>query len=233
MRIWIDPNSIEHEIKKLSSNVDVIKGVIVREIAQQVYAEWVKQTMYNLHTTRDKYIEELSITQTSEFVFEVGIQNENSLAGKIEGGSPPFDMKIGFQNSSKKVSTKKGGWYLTIPFKIGTPSTSNTSGQFSSVMPRSVYNAVREAIRNNKPVNLPNKYSQPLKPHHKSPIFAGIKSTQHSGGNRSYSTFRRVSDKSDPRAWIHPGFQARNIMDRVIGNISVDQIISNILRNFT
>ena len=34
----------------------------------------------------------------------------------------------------------------------------------------------------------------------------------------SYNSFRRVSDKSDPSSWIHPGFTAANLAEKAFDN---------------
>lgn len=55
-----------------------------------------------------------------------------------------------------------------------------------------------------------------LRPHHKTDIYAGMvrerKVYQHAEQSQ-YSTFRRVSDNSDPGSWIHPGIEGHRLFD--------------------
>jgi hypothetical protein len=37
-------------------------------------------------------------------------------------------------------------------------------------------------------------------------------------GHSQYLTFRRISDKSDPKSWQHPGVEARPISEAVAEN---------------
>ena len=45
-------------------------------------------------------------------------------------------------------------------------------------------------------------------------------------------TFRRVSDKSDPNSWIHPGFDARKFMDKALDQTQIPQVVDMVLDNF-
>lgn len=53
-----------------------------------------------------------------------------------------------------------------------------------------------------------------LRSHHKTDIYAGmVRETKvyRKKEQPQYKTFRRVSDNSDPAAWIHPGIEARHL----------------------
>jgi hypothetical protein len=55
-----------------------------------------------------------------------------------------------------------------------------------------------------------------LRPHHKTDIYAGMvreQKTYRKATQSKYSTFRRVSDKSDASAWIHPGIEGVHLFE--------------------
>ncbi len=54
----------------------------------------------------------------------------------------------------------------------------------------------------------------PLLPHHKTDLYAGMvrqQKTYEKATQSQYTTFRRVSEHSDPRAWVHPGIEGRHL----------------------
>jgi len=158
----------------------------------------------------------------------------------IEEGAGPFDQKEGFKKSSKKHIKKDGGWYLTIPFSVGNPSSQVTSG-FSSIMPKEIYNVVKKqniSSTTNRSAGLlntdlpaqfqvPNKRaaiiipeSQSFKEYqHKSSIYKGLfKQKDAITGQSNYGSFRRVSDKSDEDSWIHKGFSAAGLAEKAFNS---------------
>ena len=46
-----------------------------------------------------------------------------------------------------------------------------------------------------------------------------------------YGRIRTVSGRSDPNSWVHPGFQARNLMEQAAANLEriVPGIIDGVL----
>ena len=44
--------------------------------------------------------------------------------------------------------------------------------------------------------------------------------------------FRRVSENSDPGAWIHPGFEAKHLMEAAIDEMDVDNIVDQTVDEF-
>jgi len=163
------------------------------------------------------------------------VELKGFLPNAIESGLSAFDMKEGFANSPKAKRTKSGGWYLTIPFRIGTP---NSSGQNFPAMPADVYQAIRagrKADVSNLPSNVRGVVSDPARGKvwesyaSKTSIFEGVTQTSNNPDtNRStYGTFRRVSNKSDANSWIHTGIQARNLFDKAWEDTDIDKIIND------
>lgn len=210
-----------------TSELEAFAKVVKGKILTEVYANLVQSAKQKLTTSRQEYIKGITLDEDS--IYLIG-----ELPNAVEDGCGPFDQKIGFANSSKIKKGKRGGWYLTIPFRIGTP---NSGGVLSSaIMPRDIY----DAIRSKKAVDLSNTPPQTRgsvtdsktgkiweEYQNKYSVFAGITQNKNTETNRStYNTFRRVSDKSDPNSWIHPGIQAHNLMDLSWANTDIDKIIN-------
>jgi hypothetical protein len=165
----------------------------------------------------------------------------------IEEGINPFDMKPGLLNSPKAKLTKDGGRYITVPFRHGTPGTVALPA-----MPESIYGrakALSYSRRKNFLMALftgrkyswggrLEKTSEGQRSHTGSHPGAGYtwKSGQFSGmvkmgkpNHTQYMTFRRVSSKSDPSSWQHPGVKPRPIREAVIENTKEEvlQLIRN------
>ena len=147
----------------------------------------------------------------------------------IEEGVGAFDMKAGFERSSKKKLTKKGGWYLTIPFRWATPNAIGESSVFNARLPVSIHDAAKKldgvAIELG---DIPAKYQvKKARPSitnlglketfneykHKTNIYQGVSRRRDTDGGSTYMSFRRVSSNSDDMSWIHTGINAYNLAD--------------------
>jgi len=180
------------------------------------------------------------------------------LVKMLEEGCSAFDEKIGFSQSDKKKIKKDKGWYLTIPLTHGTP---NTTGEFvGPPMPVEIH---KEMLKKPTDVptttgmrteglklgEIPDEYQPPKSRalieatgtnqrweeyKHKASIYAGIiKTTSSVTGQSGYISFRRVSDKSDPDSWIHPGFEERNFMDKALDEFSAheEEVVGNAINS--
>jgi hypothetical protein len=138
-------------------------------------------------------------------------------ARSIEKGVKSFDMKIGFKKSPKTSYTKEGGWYLTIPLRQYTPNSKKSGRMPAIIYKRAKSLAPGAALRE---ASLPEVFKDLKTSHagyqHKAPIYAGLQRKANADLSRSkYFTFRRVSEKSDPSSWIHPGFPPAKIMGQI------------------
>ena len=219
----------------------------IKEITAAFAGQWVAQAKQDLNVTKMRYINNLKVVDEGRMLGAVVLDYTDPLVRMIEEGASAFDMKEGFEKSSKKHIKKDGGWYLTVPFKMGTPGTQTSSG-FANIMPMEVYNIVSK-----KPVSNTTNRSQGLTSseigtgngvpqnfqaprvrativeipksqafqeyQHKSSIFQGVsKTTDAVTGQSSYGSFRRVSDLSDASSWIHPGINAANLAEKAFDN---------------
>jgi hypothetical protein len=80
-----------------------------------------------------------------------------------------------------------------------------------------------------------------LKPHHQTSIYAGMRrerkpytnpATGKTTTQSSYYTFRTISENSNPDAWLHPGIQARHLLDKVVEHVRriAPAVIGRVLR---
>lgn len=224
---------------------------VLDEVGQRFYEHWYNEAGQSLKQTKREYQRGLYVEKPTPDSIIVGLTGW--LPNAIEQGLQPFDMKEGFAKSNKrKPAYRKNastGWYLTIPFRHGTPGIVAESGIFSGVMPSQVYKVAKKALRDGSSLmdkQLPAEFQiKGIRPEvvnnitnqifpqyqHKSSIYQGmIKSDKEHHGH--YVTFRRVSDQSDPNSWIHKGFTSYNLMGKSLNNFPIDRIISNIKEEF-
>lgn len=244
MRDVIEEFSLsEGEREELSSSI--IDGIIF-----ECEKTWRDSVNRELRSTRNDYLRAVYIDRVSnnEVIFGLRDSKENPLPIMIEEGTGAWDEKEGFSQSNKAKTKIGGGWYLSIPFKHATPKSLGESSAFSSVMPREVYNIAKKASNPLKLKDLPEEYRvKGITPgyevrgvkkeiyQHKSAEYEGLQRRDISSGKEKrgeYMTFRRVSDKSDPNSWIHPGFEAKKFMDRAIDSPSIDTVVDRTVDDF-
>ena len=227
------------DLQQFSLTREETEGIVdytIKEITAKFAEQWEATAREELHQTRDRYISNLFVVDSGRMQGMVILDySKDPLIKGLEEGLSSFDEKIGFENSPKKKVTKSGGWYLTIPFKIGTPDAIGEGSGFSFNMSSEVYPIIQS-----KPVDSQGKATLTLKEipasqaipqtraainaiptskafeayTHKTSVNQGIVKTVDSvTGQSSYNSFRRVSDKSDPNAFIHPGIPAKNLAE--------------------
>ena len=225
---------------------------VLDELGKRYYDALFTKAGQELKQTKSEYQKGIYIENPTEDSIVIGLAGW--LPNAIEQGIQPFDMKDGFSKSSKrKPAYRKNastGWYITIPFRHGTPGIVAESGIFSNVMPKTVYEVAKKQLKTEndslKVSDLPaefqikgirkevvNNITKQIFPEytHKSSIYEGMKrsSMEHHG---QYVTFRRVSDQSDPNSWIHSGIVAHNLMTKALDTFPIDRIISQIKEDF-
>jgi len=229
-----------------------LEGLIdhsVKELAVQFGKAWEDEAKYNLAGTRNQYIQGLVVGD--EGIFKGSVSLVGFLPNAIESGLSAFDQKQGFSQSNKRKMKKDGGWYLTVPFRHATPDALGESSVFSSVLPPEVYSVMKSKrgnpITGRKVLSrgeLPAQHRIPstrkaiqvgsqnfLKYKHKSAKYEGLRKNESVKGG-SYGTFRRVSDKSDTNAWIHPGILARNFAEQAFNNFDIDRTLDIIVDEY-
>jgi len=76
-----------------------------------------------------------------------------------------------------------------------------------------------------------------LRPHHKTDIYAGMvrqEKTYRAATQNQYTTFRRISENSDPEAWVHPGIEGRHLFREAAdyANVAASDLIGRAFRAF-
>lgn len=168
-------------------------------------------------------------------VFLLEGKGDGKLGLMIEMGHEAFDQKPSFLNSPKRKAKKSGeGFYLTIPFRVATAEAIAASPIFASKQTQELQKIAKNLKqgeylnKNNVPQELQNygvreEMSNYPEYKHKSFDYQGLRhSTKENHGQ--YEMFRRVSDESDPNSWIHPGFEAKNFMEKALQEIQIEKI---------
>ena len=223
---------------------------VLDEIGDRFADCWRNKAGQELHQTKKEYQRSIYVERPDTNSVVIGLKGW--LPNAVEKGLEPFDMKLeGFSKSSKRKFKKGGGWYLTVPFRIGTPGIVAESTIFSTTIPASVHKVAKEKLSSGKAKSLsvsdlPKEFQargvrsevknkitgQTFSEYqHKSPIFEGMQKSNKEGHSH-YTTFRRVSDLSDPNSWIHTGIIAHNLMEKTLNDFPIAQIISNAKENF-
>ena len=248
MQISIDTNSIRDSYDVSDEQIDSIIDSVTKDITISYAGYLEQQAKENLHKTRNIYIRNIKILDEGRMKGAVLLDySKNALVKMIEEGASAFDMKTGFEHSSKKHTKADGGWFLTIPFKAASSEAIGESDVFSgSKLPEAVYEVVKNkdadiptagGFKSKGLVNaeIPEQYRAPKtraavtsiitnqrfeEYKNKGNIYAGLSKIQDSvTGQNTYQSFRRVSDKSDANSWIFPGMSAKNLTDKAMSDL--------------
>ena len=212
---------------------------VLRNISDEYYRKWEGLAMDTLHSTRIEYLTAMFVYSNIEGTcMTFGMSPRQSKLGFMrEEGASPWDIKTGMENSQKKHMKKDGsGWYITVPFRHATSEAVAESMIFSDKMPKEVEQLVKTTGR---PLNLADLETVDLMYRgesrrgdvryiHKNAIYEGLKRTDISSTNKEnrggYFTFRRISDKSDPNSWSHPGFEPLKLMEKALQEVNFDTL---------
>lgn len=206
----------------LISQMQTAVSSAIRDTVEVVKDEWEQTARRKLKSTFPDYYMGLNEYNSVEFPDEM--TGVITLRGKwpnmLETGFPPFDMKKGFKRSERATRTGKGGWYLTIPMRHRTP---NSTGLMvgGNPMPRDIYNQARKLQPKQRLTGTEDRYPPQTSwtgYQHKSGLYEGMirNIKQYPKAQQgTYYTFRRVSNKSDPTAWWHPGFDGVHAMQYI------------------
>lgn len=248
--VKIDVSDFVSEWNLTAQETDLLIFNILDEIAVRFSDNWKKQADQSLKQTRSEYQNSIYIEKPDPYSVEIGLRGW--LPNAVEKGLEPFDLKKdAFSLSNKRKFKKGGGWYLTIPFRIGTPGIVADSTLFSTVMPEQVYQVALRELRGDSKKSLSasqlpeefrvkgvrpevvNRITKQVFPEyqHKNSIYEGMRRSdkEHHG---HYVTFRRVSDLSDLNSWIHSGITAHNLMEKTFSEFPFAQIVSNVKEKF-
>lgn len=237
--IEINSDDLISQYNISKEDVEKIIDYTIKEITGQFAIAWEEQAKLDLSSTRARYIKNLRVVDEGRMSGAVILDySKDPLVKMIEEGSTALDIKNGFAKSSKKKQKADGiGWYLTIPLKAGNPEALETGG-FATILPTQIYNVLKKEVISSvtgrsqglQADQIPSEYKIPKtrsgfssiptsktfeEYKHKSSIYQGMfKQKDSVTGQNTYGSFRRVSDKSDPNAWIHPGLNQANLAEK-------------------
>lgn len=206
----------------LANQIQAAASAAVSSSLMAAKSKWEQIAQERLTTSRTDYL--LGLNADDSFQMEDDFSGSLTLRGKwpnmLESGFPTFDIKDGFKKSGKVKTKKDGGWYLTIPFRQRTPNTTG-SAVGGQAMPTDIYSQAR-MMRGRQTLTGTETNYPPQKSwtgyQHKNGLYEGMSrnTKQYNKATQSaYFTFRRVSDKSDPQSWIHPGFAGIKAVDTI------------------
>lgn len=256
--IFIDTSSfVFTNVSK--DNIEKMCDNIAKGLAYSYSQRLTAEANNALHRTKKRYINAITLVDSGRMQGTVLLDySKDKMVKMIEEGATPFDMKIKMLQGAKVKIGKNGGRYLTIPFRVGTPDAVGESDAFTSIMPDAIYQVVKGKETNIvTPTGsrsaglmmkeLPKKYQIPNTRAaitdskgkilfdaytNKSPLFLGlIKSRDAVTGQNKYNTFRRVSERSDKNAFIHPGIERYNLISKALNNFNQEREVSVQLSN--
>lgn len=214
---------------------------VLDNIGAQFADAWRNEAGKTLKQTKQQYQRAIYIEKPDNNSLIVGLAGW--LPNAVEQGVGPFDMKLGFKDSDKKHIKKGGGWWLSIPFRFATPEALGESTVFANIIPNQVYEVAKTILKDEKtslsvtalPAQFRIKQTRPevfniktkelFKAYeHKTSIYEGMRNVG-AKGHSQYMTFRRVSDLSDPMAWIHTGIKSANLLERTLQDFPIDRIV--------
>lgn len=229
---------LKYEVKSLSS-------FILDRVSADFMDKWENQIVDNLHSTRNEYRKGIFQEETGDDSVVIGLTPRQSrLSMMIEDGSSQFDEKMGFSKSDKKKLGKNGQWYITVPFRYATSEALGESMSFSSKLPSPIQQMVKSQ---ETPLNLSEiksgapEYADIGKNvtsgyQHKFNIYEGLHRVEIGSGSTekrgAYMNFRRVSENSDPASWIHPGFEAKHLMEAAVDNMDISTLVDMVVDEF-
>ena len=224
-------------ISGIQAHIDSLATQAINSTLIATKARWEQEAQYKLHTTRADYILGLNADNSIEFPDKhTGVLTlRGKWANALETGFQPFDIKDGFSKSKYKKARKDGtGWYLTVPYRHRTaPSSGVAVG--GRVMPKDIYSQARKLKQGQRLTGTESAYPAQVSwkgYQHKNGIYEGmIKNTKQydKTSQNTYTTFRRVSDKSDPNSWWHKGYAGIHAIDTV--SLFAQETFSNVFNN--
>lgn len=239
----IDISPVIEEFSQLADRSDELSAFVLSRIVENYMFDWETKVNGELKQTRQEYKKAMFSEFEDSRNAVVGLlPTESNLGLMIEDGASSWDMKSGFEKSSKKTQKADGGWYLTIPFRYATTEAIGESMVFSGKLPKEVQKVAKKVAPAAVALqDLPKQYqkiglNKTSGYKHKFNIYEGlskrnIASTQNEKRS-GYMNFRRVSDNSDDGSWQHPGFEAKKFMETTMDSLDIGTVVDNAIDDF-
>lgn len=240
--VIIDLSGVVNEFILDENETKSLSRYVLSNISDEYMRVWERNINNSLHSTRSRYREAIFTEQPDDYSMVFGMTpTKSKLAMMLEDGASQWDIKSGFENSSKKHTKKDGsGWYLTVPFRWATSEAVAESMTFVNKMPKDIEKLVKTTGRPLKLSDLPSQYrdvrTSSVGYRHRASIYEGLQrrdiSSTEKENRGGYFTFRRVSDKSEANSWIHPGFEPLKLMEKSLSELRLDYIVDESIDKF-
>jgi len=233
LHIDLDQNGLSIDDLLAPKIVGAVQSALVTSLAV-VQDKWQSLAQQKLKSSRPLYLMGLDFNSViypfGGDSFSGAVELFGKFPNMLENGFSAFDIKSGFQKSSKKTVTKNGGWYLTIPIRHSTPG----AFMYGNSMTKDIYSQARK-LADNESLSVKGGADQSWTGYqHKTNINDGLTRIvkTYSGGTKQsqYVTFRRVSNNSDSSSWQHPGFVGVKIADE-LASFAMDTLAKNLDRS--
>ena len=220
------------DVKRLGTNLDTQIGssvsnaisVSIQNSLALVKDEWQRRIQSTLNSSRPLYLMGLDFNSVvypyGNDVFAGAVILRGKFPNMLESGFAPFDEKLGFSKSTRKHTSKDGGWYLTIPMRHSVPG----SFMYGQPMSKQIY-AQAKKLGHKESLRIDGGQKTSWTGYvHKNNIDDGLTRIVKSYHNPNtgkvtnqsqYLTFRRVSDKSDPLSFWHPGYKGVKMAEQL------------------
>jgi len=252
--ISIDLEGVFEEFSMSAQESGNLVDFVVKEVTARTAEAWANEAKRILRSSRAQYLRSLIVVDKGRF--EGAVVLTGVVPNMVERGADPFDMKAGFSRSSKKKYNKKGGWYLTIPFRFASAGALGESDVFSGILPKEVYQEIKQTpVKQNIDISklpegqqipgvrkqiIPKSSRIPISTNfkeyqHKTSIFSGLQKRDSSSANKTSSqfvSFRRVGSESDDNAFIHKGMVARNLAEKAIDIVNIPVLTDKLVDEF-
>lgn len=246
--IDLDLTEVVEEFTLSKDEAKEMATEVVNAVSRAIYREWAAAARKELSSTRQGYIRGLQMISNDNLTNAIVLRG--AFNNMLEDGVSSYDMKIGFSKSPKVKFNKKGGWYLTIPFRMSVPGSLGENAAFSGSLPEEVYQAIQKLDKGGlSKSDIPSKYrlgsmskwdpsavkNKTSGYKHKHSIFEGVQKFTGEYENtkqNQYGSFRRVGANSNPGAFIHAGLKQGKFADKALQNVDTDIIVDNAVDNF-
>jgi len=182
----------------------------VSRIAEGAHHFLVSAAQETLHATAQSYIR--GLMENDSVKIETNrcvVQLVGAQANALENGWDSFDMKPGLLGGKK---------FANIMFRFATPKKDGGAKSFvGPTMSQDAYKAIKNAQRRNPGAHtirssFTGKAEKPWYATGRESAMLAVRG--YGPKDRQYLTFRRVSRNSDPRAFIHPGFEGAQLFPK-------------------
>lgn len=240
--VTIDTTDTIGEFSLTREQAQQMNKFILDSVVDSFVRQWEEEVDNSLHSTRAEYKKGIFQESPDENTIIVGLTpRQSKLSMMLEDGVTQFDIKAGMENSDKRHLKQNGGWYISIPFRYATAEALGESMSFANKLPKPIQKLVKNNVNPLQIGQIPSPYNKTGQNQtsgytHKFNIYEGLHREEIGSGSKekrgAYMNFRRISDKSDKDAFIHPGLEALKLMEKSMNQIDIGNIVDHAIDEF-